>query len=77
MVAHETQGLYWFRTRWCAKPYSNGDAALVFLCSIIGVVAPSYIVDWNGGRWILSQRSLPSFIGRGGRVTMRTIRLTD
>ena len=35
-----------------AKPYSSGVAALVFVCSIIGVVAPSYEVDGIGGRWI-------------------------
>jgi hypothetical protein len=30
------------------KPYSSGDgAAFVFVCSIIGVVALSYVVDWN------------------------------
>ena len=45
-----------------AKPYSSGAAALVFVCSITGVVAHSYVVDWNGGRWIPSPRSLPSFI---------------
>jgi len=28
-----------------AKPYSSGAAALVFVCSITGAVAPSYEVD--------------------------------
>jgi hypothetical protein len=34
----------------CAKPYSSGVATLVFICSITGVVAPSYEVDGIGGR---------------------------
>ena len=47
MVAHESQSfiLVWDVGR--AKPYSSGAAALVFVCSITGVVTPSYEVDWN------------------------------
>ena len=62
MVAHETQRfiLVWGTVR--ANPYSSGAAALVFVCSITGVVALSYVVDWNSGTWIPSPRSLPSFI---------------
>ena len=33
-----------------ANPYSSGAAALVFVCSITGAVAPSYEVDGIGGR---------------------------
>jgi hypothetical protein len=41
MVAYETQDLYWFR--YMAYPsLVEGDAAsLVFICSVIRVVAPS------------------------------------
>jgi hypothetical protein len=47
----------------CAKPYSSGAAALVFVCSITGAIAPSYEVDGIGGRrWIPGPRSLPSSI---------------
>ena len=47
MVAHETQIFILVRGAVRAKPYSSGAAALVFVCSIIGVVTPSYEVDWN------------------------------
>ena len=62
-----------------AKPYSSGATALVFVCSITGAVASIYIVDWNGGRWIDPELEVPTlpYIGRRGRVTMRTIELTD
>jgi hypothetical protein len=33
-----------------ANPYSSGTAALIFVCSITGAVAPSYEVDGIGGR---------------------------
>jgi hypothetical protein len=47
-----------------ANPYSSGVAALIFVCSITGAVAPSYEVDGIGGRWIPCLRSLPSFMPR-------------
>jgi hypothetical protein len=45
MVAHETQDLYWFRNVGCPSPVGGGVALLVFICSVIGAVAPSYVVD--------------------------------
>jgi hypothetical protein len=50
MVAHETQRfiLVWGVVH--ANPYSNGVAALVFVCLITGAIAPSYEVDGIGGR---------------------------
>jgi hypothetical protein len=39
------------------KPYSSGAAALVFIYSIIGVVAPSYDVVWCSGGLKMSPRS--------------------
>jgi hypothetical protein len=60
---HETQRFILVWGVVCTKPYSSGATALVFICSIIGVVAPSYEVDGIGGRrWILGPRSLLSFI---------------
>ena len=52
-----------------AKPYSSGAAALVFVCSIIGDLAPSYEVDGIGGRFD-SEPEVPTllYIGRRGRV---------
>jgi hypothetical protein len=48
MVAHKTQGFILVQDAGRVKPYSSGDgAALLFVCSIIGVVALSYVVDWN------------------------------
>jgi hypothetical protein len=61
-----------------ANPYSIGAAALVFICSITGIVAPSNIVDWN--MWKMDpEPEVPTllYIGRRGRVTERVIRLTD
>ena len=61
-----------------AKPYSSGATALVFICSIIGAVAPSYEVDGIGG--ILDPKpEVPTllYISRRGRVTKRVIRLTN
>ena len=49
MVAHETQRFILVQGVVHANPYSIGAAALVFVCSIIGVVAPSYEVDGIGG----------------------------
>ena len=78
MVAHETQRFILVGAV-CAKPYYSGAAALVFECSITGAVAPSYVVDWNGGRWIDPEPEVPTllYIGRRHRVTMRVIGLTD
>jgi hypothetical protein len=61
-----------------ANPYSSGAVALVFVCSITGVVAPSYEVDGIGGR-LNPKPEVPTllYIGRRGRVAERTIRLTD
>jgi hypothetical protein len=61
-----------------AKPYSSGAATLVFVCSITRVVAPSYEVDGIGGR-LNPVPEVPTlfYIGRRGRVTERTIGLTD
>ena len=60
------------------NPYSSGAAALVFVCSITGVVAPSYEVDGIGGR-LDPEPEVPTllYIGRRGRITERTIGLTD
>ena len=48
MVVHETQESILVRDVVRANPYSSGAAALVFVCSITGVVAPSYEVDGIG-----------------------------
>jgi hypothetical protein len=45
MVAHETQRFILVRGTVRANPYSSGVVALVFVCSITGAIAPSYIVD--------------------------------
>jgi hypothetical protein len=42
MVAPETQRFILIQGAVCAKPNSNGVAALIFVCTITGVVAPSY-----------------------------------
>jgi hypothetical protein len=61
-----------------ANPYSSGAAALVFVCSITGIIAPSYEIDGIGGRLDLKPE-VPTllYIGKRGRVTERAIRLTD
>ena len=61
-----------------ANPYSSGAAALVFVCSITGVVAPSYEVDGKGGR-LDPMPEVPTllYIGWRGRVTERAIGLPD
>jgi len=61
-----------------ANPYSSGVAALVFVCSITGVVAPSYEVYGKGGR-LDPKPEVPTllYIGRRGRVTKRAIGLID
>jgi hypothetical protein len=53
-------------------------AALVFVCSIIGAIAPSYEVDGIDGR-LDPKPKVPNllYIGRRGRVTERVIGLTD
>ena len=78
MVAHETQGFILVRGVGRANPYSSGAAALVFVCSITGVVAPSYEVDGIGGRLDFVPK-VPTllYIGKRGRVIERTIRLID
>jgi hypothetical protein len=78
MVAHEIQGFILVQGVVHAKPYSNGAAALVFACSIIGVVAPSYEVDGIGER-LDPMPKVPTllYIGRRGRVIERAIGLTD
>ena len=60
-----------------AKPYYSGATALVFLCSIIGVVAPSYEVDGIGRR-LDPEPEVPTLlcIGRRGRIIERAIGLT-
>ena len=78
MVAHETQRfvLVWGTVR--AKPYSSSAAALIFVCSITGAVAPSYKVDEIGGRLDPEPEvSTLLYIGRRGRITERAIGLTD
>ena len=61
-----------------AIPYSSCAAALVFLCSITGVVAPSNEVDGIGGR-MDPKPEVPTllYIGKRGRVIERAIGLTD
>ena len=61
-----------------AKPYSSGAAVLVFVCSITGVVAPSYEVDGKGGR-LDPKFKVPTllYIDRRGGVIERAIGLTD
>ena len=76
MVAHETQRFILVRGMVRAKPYSSGAAALVFVCSITGAIAPSYEVDGIGLR-LDPEPKVPTllYIGRRGRVTERAIRL--
>jgi hypothetical protein len=50
MVAHETKRFMMVQGMVHANPYFSGVAALIFVCSIIGVVALSYEVDGIGGR---------------------------
>ena len=54
------------------------ETALVFVCSITGVVAPSYEVDGKGGR-LDPMPEVPTllYIGWRGRVTERAIGLID
>jgi hypothetical protein len=60
-----------------ANLYFNGAVALVFICSITGVITPSYEVDGIGRR-LDPEPKIPTllYIGRRGRVTERTIELT-
>jgi hypothetical protein len=59
------------------NPYSSGVAALVFVCSVTGVVAHSYEVDGIGGRLDTKPEVLTLlYIGRRDRVIERTIGLT-
>jgi hypothetical protein len=78
MVAHETQRFILVQGTVRAKLYSSGAATLVFVCSITGVVAPSYEVDWK--RWKMDPvPEVPTllYIGTRGRVTERVIGLRD
>jgi hypothetical protein len=50
MVAYETQRFILVRDVVHAKSYSSGATALIFVCSIKGVVAPNYEVDRIGAR---------------------------
>ena len=61
-----------------ANPYSSGAADLVFVCSIIGAVAPSYEVDGIGRR-LDPELEVPSllYIGRKVRVIERATELID
>jgi hypothetical protein len=61
-----------------ANPYSSGVAALVFICSITGAIAPNYEIDGIGGRLDL-EPEVPTllYIGKRDRVTKRVIGLTD
>jgi hypothetical protein len=45
MVAHKTQDLYWFKHLGCSSPVRGDATLLVFICLVIEVVAPSYVVD--------------------------------
>jgi hypothetical protein len=78
MVAHKTQGFILVQGVVHANLYFSGAAALVFICSITGVVAPSYEVDGIGGR-LDPEPEVPTlfYIGRWGRVTDRAIGLID
>ena len=78
MVAHETWRFILVRGVVHANPYSSGVAALVFVCSIIGVVAPSYEVDGIDKR-LDPEPEVPTllYIGRRGRVTERAIGLIN
>ena len=74
MVAHETQRFILVRGVVHAKHYSSGAVALVFVCSITGVVAPSYEVDGIGGILDL-EPEVPTllYISKRGRVTKKAI----
>ena len=60
-----------------ANPYSSGAAALVFICSIIGLLL---LATCRWSRWNMDLvPKVPTllYIGRRGRVIERVIRLTD
>ena len=78
MVAHMTQRFILVRGAVRAKPYSSGATALVFVCSITEVVAPSYEVDGICGRFD-PMPEVPTliYIGKRGRVVGRAIGLAD
>ena len=69
MVAHETQRFILVQGAMRAKPYSSGVVALIFVCSITGVVAPRYKVDGEGGR-LDPEPEVPTllYIGSRGRL---------
>jgi hypothetical protein len=64
-----------------ANPYSSGAATIVFVCSIIGAITPSYEVEGISGilDWMDPTPKVPTllYIGGRGRVTERVIRLRD
>ena len=78
MVAHRAHRFILVRGMVHANPYSSGVAALVFVCSITGAVAPSYEVDGIGLR-LDPEPEVPTllYIGRRGRVIERVIGLRD
>ena len=78
MVTHETQRFILVQGAVRAKPNSSGAAALVFVCSITGVITPNYEVDGICGR-LDPMPEVPTllYIRRRGRVTERAIGLTD
>jgi hypothetical protein len=50
-----------------ANPYSSGAAALVFVCSITGVVAPSYKVEGISVR-LDHEPEVPTLLYEAGEV---------
>ena len=62
MVAHEAQRFILVLGMVHANPYSSVAATVVFICSITGVVAPSYEEDGKGGRLDPKPEVPPSFI---------------
>jgi hypothetical protein len=53
-----------------ANPYSSGAAALVFVCSITGVVAPSYKVEGIGVR-LDPEPEVPTLLYEAGEVGLQ------
>ena len=69
MVAHETQGLYWFRH---VILYVRFEVALsVFVCSVIRIANCSYALECKG--LDPDRGSLPLLIQSRGRVTVDPI----
>jgi len=77
MVAHETQRFILVRGAMRANPYSSGVAALVFICSITGLLL---LATCRCNRSKMDpEPEVPTllYIGRKGRVTERAIGLID